>query len=1044
NGEIEFRAYIPNDSGVESVSLGGDFTGWDNRLIKMNADPENDKEGYTLYKIIVPGLYGPHAFKFVFEKLGFGQYWMENIETLSPYIVNDAYGINNALVWSVRHRKDPFIQGVLRGVLQRLENSAEEGALQRVQVAEKFPIEEYPEMASVFYPLRRRITREDSERVTLVQAAPDRLKTSIFQVSLRAFADQEAGISGIQGFIDWYENLLSQTDGDSPFTDVLIFPPFEIGVDHRLGTIGSPWSVKDYQRTDPQVGTPEELQAGINKLQTMGLRVIMDLPWHSTSYDNSLRSDHPDWYLNLERMEKYANFVDRYKDILPIDLERAEVRALIVEQVSRVVSYYGLDGIRFDGATFDTVPMGAYLDISHDIQKRYPQLFIIAEGREPALHQTSQVTYGWDILFTMGDIIRRKGDVKSSQFTELLNRMIVEAIRRVNGGLKLLGGRTQDDTFFLWDDSYPSREAIVFGLPLSVPMIWMMSLLHGHVNGDTQFFGNENRQIKLEDFHIDGIDSVYLDQLRRLMQIRNSSAALLYGDLQLMNPLAASDDQNQVFYMRSFGKQKIIVLSDIRGREGNTTFEVPLIDEWDLTGEDEEQQYWLGDIITGEGIALGLKDVKDIKNRRKALKVYFPENRTLYLSFSRWNPQIHRQIPAAKSGFRIEFSNQMMNIDKRIVSANKKRFSTPDHIGFIRPLYTFYWTLLRHNNRTPMIDSKIINGNFNSLRVDTNVDYGQAEKVFEWIKRLCTDEDLSEAVKGDLYILELGNPKMKTFARTDGQNIFAVTMNLGEDPANSEKIRFNALPIQEEAYYQVSIIDPRNLEKPVVSLMQGSQIIIEGVDLQDLDIFESRMVIIREMSGVDGRQEKAPASPAMDEDARVDQAFFNGLISVAQERSQEEDLAKVSAAVQWLNEKIRGPNSEEILDDKNIKIHTLDTRSMMHDAGSKIRDAGLLGLPRFPGAYLPQDLIYAHGVYRDGVLHIYMTEAMWEEVSKGEHGAISVERIGEKIDEGDQTSVLSAIRYPLLSEFIDHEYFENVEASEFSIDEDSRHQYAAE
>ncbi|MDP3980610.1 MAG: methyltransferase domain-containing protein, partial [Chlamydiota bacterium] len=122
-----------------------------------------------------------------------------------------------------------------------------------------------------------------------------------------------------------------------------------------------------------------------------------------------------------------------------------------------------------------------------------------------------------------------------------------------------------------------------------------------------------------------------------------------------------------------------------------------------------------------------------------------------------------------------------------------------------------------------------------------------------------------------------------------------------------------------------------------------------------------------------------------------------------------------------------------------VKIHTIDARSTMHDA------APLLGIPRFPGAHLPQDLIYVHGVYRDGVLHITMTEAMWEKISKGERGAFSVKRLGDERRGGEQpSSAQSAIRYPLLSEFIDHEQFETVDAPAIRIAANLKHRRAAQ
>ena len=167
-----------------------------------------------------------------------------------------------------------------------------------------------------------------------------------------------------------------------------------------------------------------------------------------------------------------------------------------------------------------------------------------------------------------------------------------------------------------------------------------------------------------------------------------------------------------------------------------------------------------------------------------------------------------------------------------------------------------------------------------------------------------------------------------------------------------------------------------------------------------------------------GRQTKAPASPAMDEDARVDHDFFNGLIDGAIERTEAADREKVEAAVAWLNEQIRGPNGDTEITPGKVRIHTTE------NIPSGI-NGPLIGIPRFKGALLPQDLIYAHGVYDEttGELHVYMTDVMWQGIT------------------GDAQISLDL---HVLAELIDHEHFEHVGAITRRIPPADRHARAAE
>ena len=79
-------------------------------------------------------------------------------------------------------------------------------------------------------------------------------------------------------------------------TIVWLMPIHEIGAENRKGTLGSPYSVKDYYSVNPEFGTLDDLKAFVARAHELGLYVIIDWVANHTAWDNPLREEHPDWY----------------------------------------------------------------------------------------------------------------------------------------------------------------------------------------------------------------------------------------------------------------------------------------------------------------------------------------------------------------------------------------------------------------------------------------------------------------------------------------------------------------------------------------------------------------------------------------------------------------------------------------------------------------------------------------------------------------------------------------------------------------------------
>ena len=86
---------------------------------------------------------------------------------------------------------------------------------------------------------------------------------------------------------------------------VWLMPVQPIGVRNRKGTLGSPYSVRDYFGVNPEFGSPQDLKDFIGTAHKLGMRVILDWVGNHTSAQHpwfrearsSRSSARRNWYL---------------------------------------------------------------------------------------------------------------------------------------------------------------------------------------------------------------------------------------------------------------------------------------------------------------------------------------------------------------------------------------------------------------------------------------------------------------------------------------------------------------------------------------------------------------------------------------------------------------------------------------------------------------------------------------------------------------------------------------------------------------------------
>jgi len=231
----------------------------------------------------------------------------------------------------------------------------------------------------------------------------------IYEMHIRDFSiDPNSGMTNKGKFMALTETGTKSADGLSTgidhlkelgITHVQIMPSFDFDYLDETKATGQNWGYapKNYNApdgsysTDPYTPTVriKEFKSMVQALHKNGIRVIMDVVYHQTSYANANMNKiplgngggscfdltYPDFFYRF-----YANGTPSTGSLTSYDIasEKPEVRNYIVESIKYWVNEYHVDGFRFDlmGLT-DLTTMNL---IRSELDKIDPGIYLVGEG----------------------------------------------------------------------------------------------------------------------------------------------------------------------------------------------------------------------------------------------------------------------------------------------------------------------------------------------------------------------------------------------------------------------------------------------------------------------------------------------------------------------------------------------------------------------------------------------------------------------------------------------------------------------------------------
>ncbi len=182
--------------------------------------------------------------------------------------------------------------------------------------------------------------------------------------------------------------------------DVLwLMPIHPVGRERRKGTLGSPYSVRDYLSVNPDFGTLDDLKELVRSAHRLGIKVVLDWVPNHTSWDAVWKSEHPEYYSRYNGdftvpLNEKGVPIDDWTDVCDLDYNNPALRKAMIGAMQYWLRTADIDGFRVDMAGL--VPNDFWAEARPALDSVKP-VFMLAEWQDEPAHFLSafNCNYGW-------------------------------------------------------------------------------------------------------------------------------------------------------------------------------------------------------------------------------------------------------------------------------------------------------------------------------------------------------------------------------------------------------------------------------------------------------------------------------------------------------------------------------------------------------------------------------------------------------------------------------------------------------------------------
>jgi hypothetical protein len=159
--------------------------------------------------------------------------------------------------------------------------------------------------------------------------------------------------------------------------DVLWFMPIHpIGQLYKKGSLGSPYSIRNYREINPEYGTKKEFTHLVELTHERGMKVMIDVVYNHMAHDSILVKEHPE-YFQQDGDGCPVSMNPEWSDVIDLKHPNPGLNEYLIDSLISWVEL-GVDGFRCDVASL--VPQKFWLQARSKVAKVKPGVIWLAES----------------------------------------------------------------------------------------------------------------------------------------------------------------------------------------------------------------------------------------------------------------------------------------------------------------------------------------------------------------------------------------------------------------------------------------------------------------------------------------------------------------------------------------------------------------------------------------------------------------------------------------------------------------------------------------
>ena len=334
-----------------------------------------------------------------------------------------------------------------------------------------------------------------------------------------------------------------------------LMPIHPIGQENRLGSLGSYYSVSDFEDVNPEFGDLNDFKELVEAIHDQGMYVIIDWVANHTAWDNWLTTTHPEYYVT----DATGNFIPppgtNWSDVIELNYNNDDLREYMIDAMKFWITETGIDGFRCDAVEF--VPTSFWKQATDSLIGIKPDILMLAEGDAKKYHTNGfNISYAWawhgfdngvikgiyDGTKSMSDLINFLNQEKSSYKEKY--RLYFTSNHDENSWIGTAFEQFGDAT-----ETFTSLSQILFGMPL------IYSGQEAGLNKRLAFFDKD--EIEWKDHEFTGLYT-------KLLQLKKENEALWNGEFGAFPKRVSTTADDKVFaFIRTKNDDRVFAVFNL-------------------------------------------------------------------------------------------------------------------------------------------------------------------------------------------------------------------------------------------------------------------------------------------------------------------------------------------------------------------------------------------------------------------------------------------------------------------------------------------------